>query len=239
MPDLDFEITGVEAAARGLTPLLHFKLAVRNTPPEEPVHSVILQAQIQIQSAQRVYEAGEKEKLADLFGTPDRWGQTLRNRLWMIANTTVGRFTGSTEAVLPVICTYDLNIAAAKYFDALEGGDVPLLFLFSGTVFYAEPDGRLQAQQISWNKECQYRMPASKWRELMDHHYPNTAWIYLHRDIFERLGAYRRRHGLTSWEETIGRLLPPAVRQEPAMPLFVDLQDAIAPMDSGLKGDEP
>jgi hypothetical protein len=241
MPELDFQVIGVEAAARGLTPLLHFKLAIRNTPPQETVHSVILQVQIQIQSAQRAYSAGEKEKLLDLFGTPDRWGQTLRNKLWSIANTTVRQFTGSTEAVLPMACTYDLNIAATKYFHALEGGDVPLLFLFSGTVFYAGADGRLQAQQISWNKECVYRMPARVWHDLMEQHYPNTAWLVLQRDVFERLCAYRRRHGLPTWEQTIERLLPPEpVPAAAPVPMFVDLQDAALPVDDeSQKGDQP
>ena len=63
-------------------------------------------------------------------------------------------FRGTTEAILPVPCSYDLNIAATKYFYVLEEGEVPLLFLFSGTIFYAGADGRLQVQQISWNNEC-------------------------------------------------------------------------------------
>ena len=240
MPELDFQVTGVEPAERGLTPLLHFKVALSNTPPEETVHSVILQVQIQIQSAQRAYEAGEKEKLQDLFGTPDRWGQTLRNKLWAIANTTVRQFTGATEAILPMACTYDLNIAATKYFQALAGGDVPLLFLFSGTVFYAGADGRLQIQQISWNKECVYRMPAQVWHDLMARHYPNSAWIALQRDVFERLCAYRRRFGLPTWEQAFERLLPPDPQpaQTPA-PVFVDLQEVALADGASEKGDEP
>jgi hypothetical protein len=208
MPDLDFKITGVEPAVHGLTPLLHFKLQVTNAPATETIQTVALHAQIQFQSAQRAYNVREQERLSDLFGTPDRWGQTLRNRLWAHANTMVRTFAGTTEAILPVQCTYDLNVTATKYFYALEDGDVSLLFLFSGTVFYAAADGRLQAEQISWNKECVYRMPARLWREMMDRHYPNSAWLYLQRESFERLYAYKRRHGLATWEQTIERLLP-------------------------------
>jgi hypothetical protein len=208
MPDLDFEITGVEPAVHGLTPLLHFKLQVTNAPATETIQTVILQAQIQIQSAQRAYNAREQERLSDLFGTPDRWGQTLRNRLWAHTNTMVRTFSEATKAVLPVQCTYDLNVAAAKYFYALEEGDVSLLFLFSGTVFYMAADGRLQVQQISWDKECVYRIPVSQWREMMEQHFPKSAWLYLQRDSFERLYAYKRRHGLPTWEQTIERLLP-------------------------------
>jgi hypothetical protein len=207
MPDLNFRVTGVEPAARGLTPLLHFHLEVTNSPETELIQSVILQTQIQIQSGHRLYDDEEKEKLVDLFGTPDRWGQTLRNRLWAHANATVRPFMQSTEAVLPIPCTYDLNVLATKYFYALKEGAVPLLFLFSGTVFYAAADGRLQVQQISWDKECSYLMPVRVWQELMECHFPNSAWVSLHRQVFERLYAYKRRQGLPTWEQTIERLL--------------------------------
>jgi hypothetical protein len=208
MPDLDFKVTGVKSGALGLTPLLNFQLEVTNPVENETIHSVALQVQIQISAPQRSYTALEKERLVDLFGTPERWGQTLSARLWTIASTTVRGFTGTTTAVLPVPCTFDLNVVAAKYFYALEAGDVPLLFLFSGTIFYAGEEGRLQVQQISWNKESTFRMPVARWKELMNDHYPNIAWLYLHRDVFDRLYAYRRAHGLATWEEAIERLLP-------------------------------
>jgi hypothetical protein len=207
MPDLDFKVVGVESAVHGIAPLLHFKLEVTNTPETETIDSVMLQTQIQIQSTQRAYESAEKEKFGELFGTPDRWGQTLRARLWTHANATIRQFTGKTEAILSIPCTFDLNVSATKYFYALEGGEVPLLFLFSGTIFYKGADERLQIQQVSWNKECAYRMPIAVWKEMMDRHYPNTAWLSLERGLFERLYAFRRREGLTDWDQTIERLL--------------------------------
>ncbi|EEF63103.1 DUF6084 family protein [Pedosphaera parvula] len=217
MPDLDFKIIGVEPAVHGLTPLLHFKVKITNTPASETIQTVTLHAQIQFQSAQRAYNVREQERLLDLFGTPDRWGQTLRNRLWAHANTMVRTFSGNTEATLPVQCTYDMNVTATKYFYALEKGDVSLLFLFSGTVFYTTPDNRLQVQQVSWDKECVYRMPISLWRGMMEHHYPNSAWLYLQRESFEKLYAYKRRHGLATWEQAIERLLPqPETEEIPA-----------------------
>ena len=216
MPDLDFKITGVEPAAHGLTPLLNFKVDVTNSPATETIHSVILQAQIQIQSTQRRYAAGEKEKLKDLFGAPERWGETLRARLWTITHTTVRSFSGTTSALLTIPCTYDLNVMATKYFYALEEGEVPLLFLFSGTIFYEAAGGKFQVQQISWNKECAYRMPVKVWQELMDHHYPNSAWLSLNREVFERLSTYRREHGHATWDQTIEQLLPAVENAEVA-----------------------
>src|SRR5207249_3980336 len=110
--------------------------------------------QIQIQSPQRAYSSQEKERLFDLFGPPEAWGQTLRNRLWTHSTATVGPFTGATQTVLAVPCSFDLNLAATKYFYALSSGEVPLLFLFSGSLFYATDDGRLQVERLSWSKEC-------------------------------------------------------------------------------------
>ena len=211
MPELDFAVSGVDAAVKGLVPLLHFKLRLSNQPPNETVQSIILQTQIQIQAPQRAYSPDEKERLFELFGAPEQWGQTLRNKLWTHANTTVPSFKGSTDATLSVPCSYDLNLAATKYFYGVEEGEVPLLFLFSGTVFYAGTDGRLQVQQISWEKECVYRMPVQAWKDVMDRHYPNTGWLYLDRDVFERLCAFRRRSGVTSWEQAIEQLLAKTV----------------------------
>jgi Family of unknown function (DUF6084) len=214
MPDLDLQVTGIEASARGLTPLLHFKLAVSNQPATERIQAVMVQAQIQIQAAQRPYDDREKERLEDLFGTPDRWGQTLRNRLWAHASATVRPFSGITETVLPVQCTYDFNVIATKYFYALEGGEVPLLFLFSGTIFYSGPDGGLQVQQIPWDRESIYRMPVNVWADLMNHHYPNSAWLSLRRDVFDRLAAYKSRLGMLTWEQAIEHLLAHHTEQE-------------------------
>lgn len=214
MPDLGIKVTAVEPATHGMTPLLNFQLEITNQPATETIHSIMLRAQIQIAAPQRDYSEREKEKLAELFGRPVRWGQTLRNRFWANTNVSVGAFAGVTSTRLPVPCTFDLNVAAAKYFYALEDGDVPLLFLFSGTVFYTGPDGQLQIQQISWNLECTFRIPLQAWHALMNEHYPNSAWLYLNREVFDRLYAYKRRHGLATWEQAIDGLLPVTERKE-------------------------
>ena len=207
MPDLKFNVTGVEPAARGLMPLLHFNLEISNQPATEAIQAVMIQAQIQIQSAQRAYDVGERAKLEELFGTPDRWGQTLRNRLWTHASATVPSFREDTKVILPVQCTYDFNVIATKYFYALEGGEVPLLFLFSGTIFYAGSRDELLVQQISRDKECTYRMPAKVWADLMNHHYPNSAWLSVQRDIFDRLSEFKRNHSLLTWDQVFELLL--------------------------------
>ncbi len=208
-PDLDFRVTGVEPAFEGLTPLLLFDLEVT---ADVPVHAVLLQTQIRFEPNRRRYTSEEKEKLADLFGEPERWGQTLRNRLWTFAPVTTRAFSGTTTVQLPVPCTFDLNLASAKYLYALEEGDVPLVFLFSGTVFYPAADGRLQVGQVSWEKEAEFRLPVRAWQDLMEHHYPGTGWLTLPRDLLDRLYAYKRRHGLATMEQAVERLMDEAAQ---------------------------
>ncbi|MDX1522283.1 MAG: DUF6084 family protein [Anaerolineae bacterium] len=209
MPDLNFEIMGVEATAHAATPLLTFQLKVTNTPADEEIHTVMLQCQIQIESIRRQYNGSEKAKLLDLFGEPERWGQTLRTMLWTHASTAIRGFSGQKIVEIPVPCTYDLNVAGTKYFYALEEGEVPLRFLFSGTVFYAGQSSSLQVAQISWDKEATFRMPVKVWQDMIEKYYPNSAWLYLHKDVFDRLYRYKTQRGLPTWEETLESLLPP------------------------------
>jgi hypothetical protein len=108
---------------------------------------------------------------------------------------------------LAVPCTFDFNVAATKYFHALDDGEVPLTFLFSGTVFYRDECGGLQMTRVPWTKEAQYRLPASTWRSMMDAYYPNTAWLCLQRETFEKLAARKRSRGTPTWERVIEELL--------------------------------
>jgi len=144
----------------------------------------------------------------DIFGQPERWSQTVHSMLWTHTNIVVPSFTGSTELDLPAPCTFDFNVASAKYFHALENGVVPLLLLFSGTVFYAASDSLLQVDQISWSKEANFDLPVGVWKQMMDEYYPNTAWLCLSREVFDRLHRYKMDRGLPTWEQTLESMLP-------------------------------
>lgn len=190
------------------SPQLIFKLGVTNSEAnDEVVQTVALRCQIQIEATRRRYSEEEQERLRDLFGEPERWSQTLRTMLWTHAGTTVTPFAGRTTVDLPVECTFDFNVAATKYFAGLETGEIPLLLQFSGTCFYAGEDGALQVAQIPWSKETKYRLPVDIWRAMMEIYYPNSAWISLRRDVFERLRQYRIRHSIPTWEQTLEKLL--------------------------------
>jgi len=213
MPNLDFQVTGVDVAPFAAAPQLDFQLRVVNDKPGETIHSVVLRCQVQIAATRRHYGPHDQERLLDLFGEPERWSQTLRNLLWTHTSVIIPPFSDVTTVAMPVPCTFDFNIAATKYFYALEAGDVPLLLLFSGTVFYAAESGALQVAQISWEREASFRLPVRVWQQMMDTYYPNSAWLPLRKDLFERLYQFKRRNGLPTWEQALERLLP-AVEEE-------------------------
>jgi Family of unknown function (DUF6084) len=207
MPDLNFEIRAAEPLEHAAVPTMVFTLAITSQPAEEIIRNVLLTAQIQMETTRRQYSKSEQARLVDLFGEPSRWGQTLRPMLWTHASAVIPSFAASTLFELQVPCSFDFNIAATKYFDGLAQGEIALLFLFSGTVFYAGSEGALQTSRISWSKEARFRLPVAAWRGLMEAYYPNTAWLAVRKDIFDRLAEYKSRHGLASWEQALEKLL--------------------------------
>jgi Family of unknown function (DUF6084) len=217
MPDLQFHIEGAEAVAHAATPMLALKLRITNQPTIEPIHSISLRCQMQIEATRRRYSSTEQEILRDLFGEPDRWSRTVRSMLWMNTSVAVPGFRESTLVDLELPCTFDFNVATTKYFHALRSGDIPLCILYSGTVFYEADDSNLHVAHIPWNRETNYRLPAALWHQMMDEHYPNSVWLRLERDAFERMYRYKVRHGILSWEKLLDSLIPdeaPRAEQE-------------------------
>jgi Family of unknown function (DUF6084) len=219
MPELSFRIEGAEPAAHSVAPLLMFKLLVGQTARQgrlAPIHAVLLRCQIRIEPAKRRYEGLEQERLRDLFDAPDRWGQTLRPMLWTHTSVTLPPFTENVQADLPVPCTFDFNVAATKYFHSLDHGEVPLTLLFSGTIFHEVENTGLQVAQIPWDREATFRLPVRVWKEMMACYYPNSAWLNLRLDVFDRLSAYKSLRGLPTWEQALESLLAnDAKRGEP------------------------
>lgn len=207
MPDLTFRIERAEAAQLSASPQIIFKLRLTNADPEERIHSVVLRCQVQLEVTRRRYSAEEQQHLHDLFGEPERWSQTLRNLLWTHVNVNVPPFTGETLVDLPVPCTFDFNVGATKYFHGLDDGLVPLCVMFSGTVFYTHGTEGLQVAPISWDKETRFVLPVKVWHDMMDMYYPNSAWLRVRRDIFDRLYEYKVRHGIPTWEQALERML--------------------------------
>lgn len=215
VPELTFAVEGAGVVEYAASPMLRFALRI-DAPEGARVRALSLAVQLRIAAERRAYDAAEKARLADLFGTPERWGTTLRSLLWTNAGVQVPGFTGTTRVDLPVPCTYDFEVTAAKYLHALEDGVVPLEFLFSGSIFYTGTGGLLQVGRIAWDREARFRMPVVVWRQAIQHYFPNSAWLRLRQDVFDRLHAYRAGGGLGTWEATIEALLHGATHEPEA-----------------------
>ncbi len=206
MTSLTFEVLDVVPQEHAAAPHLLFRLRISET-SGEVVHALALRCQLRIEPQRRPYDAEEQAGLTDLFGTSDRYGTTLKPFLWTHAVAMIQGFTGSTEVDLPVACTYDFDISGTKYLHALRDGDIPLILLFSGTVFTRGETG-FAVEQLSWSSEAPCRLPVSRWRTLMDLYFPGGGWIRLNREAIDALSRYRSARGLTTWEDTVTSLLP-------------------------------
>lgn len=216
MPDLGITVERADVVPFAVAPTIAFKLRVANADPAETIHTVVLRCQIQIEVTRRRYTALEQDRLRDLFGEPERWGQTLRNLLWTNTSTVIPQFTGVTGVDLQVPCTFDFSVATTKYFNGLSEGDIPVCLMFSGTVFYADPAGSLCVAPISWDKETKFRLPLKVWKEMMDAYYPNSAWLCLRRDVFEDLHRFKVERGIPTWEQAFEIML--ASQRETTVP---------------------
>jgi len=172
----------------------------------DEVHAIALRAQVQIEPRRRPYEHREEASLLELFGERRRWAETQKTLLWSHAALMVPGFKGAVEVDLPIVCTYDFEVAASKYLHALAGGEVPLLVLFSGTVFVKSPTG-FRVEQVPWENEAAYRLPVAVWRETMDRFFPESAWLRLRKDSFDALYRFKAQRGLPTWEEALEVLL--------------------------------
>jgi Family of unknown function (DUF6084) len=207
-PGLVFEVQGA-AVAQAAVPGIDVALRIARAGGGR-VRSIALAVQVRIAAPRRRYDPATQERLLGLFGPPGDWGRSLRSILWARPTVMVPPFDDATVVTVPLPCTYDFEVGAAAYLDAVRDGHIPIELLFSGTVFYAGDDGRLQTCQLPWEHEASFAMPAALWREAMDRFFPGARWLRLDGERFDRLAAFRSRRALPSWEAAIDAALEAA-----------------------------
>jgi hypothetical protein len=212
VPEVAFAVQDAARVEHAAAPTLRFVL--RADSGGAPVRSILLDTQIRIAARRRRYDPAATDRLFELFGPREDWGTNLNSLLWTRTTTVVPAFTGATTIDLDVPCTYDLEVTASRYLDALADGEVPLEFLFSGALFYTGPDGRLQTARISWEAEAEYALPVAVWKETMERHFPGSAWLRVDKATFDRLCTYRSTRALPTWADVFGELLPPVPEDE-------------------------
>lgn len=205
MVDLEFACLDARPDLNAAAPVIALRLRVQET-TGTAVYALALRCQLRIEPQRRRYDDTEAEAVRDLFGERNRWGDSLKPIQLAFINHVMPGFTGATETELQLACSYDFDVAANKYLYALDGGEVPLLFLFSGTVFTSGPAG-MSVEPVPWHKEARFRLPVAVWKQTMQLHFPGTAWLRLCEDTFDELHRYRIRHELLSWDEAIEQLL--------------------------------
>jgi hypothetical protein len=205
-PTPSFEVRGARVSRNALAPTLIFELEV-DDPSDLQVFTISLAVQIAIEPAQRRYSAETRERLTELLGEPGRIGAPTRTMPWAQVDVLVQSFRGMTTVEVPVLCNYDLEVAATNYFHSLPDGEVPLVFHFNGGIYYQGDGDRLQIVQLSWEESSNYRMPISVWQELIAAHYPHRGWVAAGEGTIERLRRYKLEQGLPSYEAALERLL--------------------------------
>jgi hypothetical protein len=206
--DYAVDVLDVRAERYAAAPTLMCQVRLANT-SGVGVHVLALRCQIRIEPQRRRYSSEEERNLLELFGETPQWGDSLKPFLWTHTSTVVQGFTGSVDVDLPIECTYDFEVTAAKYLHALRHGDVPLVFLFSGTAFTQATEG-FTAQPLSWSLEATYGMPVSVWREMMDLYFPNSGWIRVRTDTLDALERFKATRALPTWEQTFETLVKEA-----------------------------
>ena len=69
-------------------------------------------------------------------------------------------------------------------------------------------------QQVPWSKETTYRLPVSLWREVVDVHFPDAAWITMSRQTLDDLSGSRPGTRCPPGDATVAALLAQAGQEE-------------------------
>lgn len=208
MAELTFGCTGASAVRYAATPTLSFALHVTESTGVR-VHAIALRCQVRIEPHRRGYSADESRRLHDLFGDVARWAETVKPIQLATVSAMLPGFSSVTEAELQVPCTYDLEVASARYLQGLDDGTVPLLLLFSGTVFTAHGES-MRVELIPWSSEAAYRMPVAVWRDVVTEHFPGSAWLRCSTQTLDALSAFKAERALPTWDATLSALLAAA-----------------------------
>jgi hypothetical protein len=205
-PAPEFTILGAETVRHAAAPSLAFAIHVTE-PTGRDVYTIALRAQIMIEPARRSYDDDTRAMLVELFGPPERWGSTTTSFVWLETDVLVPAFSGSTTFRVPIACTYDMELAAVKYFYSVSDGEVPLQFNFTGSIFHRGAGGALQIAKIPWDTAADFRMPVVVWKEMVAHYYPHRGYAPLHSDTLDALMRRRAERGLPSLDATVAELL--------------------------------
>jgi hypothetical protein len=205
-PDVSFEVLAAGSLERTAAPTLSFSARISD-PSGIEVYTVALSVMFTIEPGKRSYDPEARERLAELFGEPERWASTTGAFRWAQVDVLVPSFNGEAVFEIQVPCTYDHEIAATKYFAGLRDGVVPLQLHFNGTLFYRGEGGQLQMMMLPWDLSVRHDLPIETWGEMIDRHYPEGTWIRLEKETLDRLRRLKTGGGMATYDRVVADLL--------------------------------
>lgn len=214
-PDPEFEVVGARNVRSAAVPTLAFEASASNSSSLR-VLFMALTAMITVEPGKRSYDDETRARLVELFGEPERWASTTGSFRWAQVGAVVPVTGPESRFELEVPCTYDHEIAAAKYFGGVTEGVFPLRFHFNGTVYYEDESGRLQIVPLPWDRSTRFELPAQVWREMIASHYPRGGWIRLNEDTLQELGRHKAATGTPTLDRCVSDLLDGARRDRGA-----------------------
>ena len=113
MVDLEFSVLDITPEPYAAAPQLTARLRIQER-SGAAIHAMALRCQVRILAQRRGYDADEEAGLLELFGNRGRWPTTLKPFMWMHSSVLVQGFADSVDVDLPLPCTFDFEVAAAK-----------------------------------------------------------------------------------------------------------------------------
>lgn len=203
LPEPEFWVLDCVPVPHTAAPTLSFKLRVKDGSGLE-VYTVALTAQIHLEASSRAHAHDVRQGLQDVFGEPERWNDTARSVIWAKRDVLVPSFTGSTSFELELPCSTDLELATTRYFEAVEDGEAPLAFHFSGSVFYRAEHDRMQLTMVPWHSTAQFRLPLATWRKAVGE---RGGLVRVSGEAFAELKQFQHERGLPSLGAAVSELV--------------------------------
>jgi uncharacterized protein DUF6084 len=213
MTAVHFAIASARSEPHAAAPTLVFRV-VAEEPSGASIQAALLRCQVFIDVRHRRYSLTEGERLSEVVGHRARWKDTMTPLLWATVPVVLSRCHGTVELDLPISCSYDFEVASAKYLRALDDGEIPLVFMFSGTIFYGGRSG-VRMSQLPVDTETSFRLPLDSWREAMSQHFGDSTWIRLDRQGFDALDRVRRLRGFVTWNQVVEAVCAECIEADP------------------------
>ena len=196
MLDLNFTVDTRRTGAARRGPALESSNcgSPRRSTDDEPttIPAIALRCQIRIEPTRRRYAPAEQERLLDLFGEPERWGQTLSEaRSGPIPASSSRRSPAVRSSIFPFPARSISMSPRPNTFTPSKMAKSRSACCSAARSSTRTKMDSLQVSQIPWEKEATFRLPVSVWKEMIELYYPNSAWLCLGRDVFDRLYRYK------------------------------------------------